>query len=80
MKLWDLSIQHCVQTLVAHRSEVWSMAADSVGRDLIFTGSGDGELKAWRVDYDALAQGMQETESGEVRPFHTTSPASIEEE
>lgn len=42
------------------------MATDN-GRDIIFTGSGDGELKAWRIDYDALAAGVQELESGEVR-------------
>jgi hypothetical protein len=25
VKLWDLPTQHCVETLVAHRSEVWSL-------------------------------------------------------
>jgi U3 small nucleolar RNA-associated protein 12 len=35
-------------------------------RDLIFTGSGEGELKAWRIDYEVLATGLQETETGEV--------------
>ncbi|KAF8316849.1 WD-repeat-containing protein [Clavulina sp. PMI_390] len=66
LKLWDLSIQHCVQTVVAHRSEIWSMATDPIGKDLIFTGSGDGELKAWRIDYEALGKGVQETETGEL--------------
>lgn len=45
------------------------MATDSSGRDLFFTGSGDGELKAWHVDYDALARGVQENETGEVCGF-----------
>lgn len=67
LKLWDLGIQHCVETIVAHRSEIWSMTSDPVGRDLVFTGSGDGELKAWRVDYEALVEGIKETKSGEVR-------------
>ncbi len=26
IKLWDLTTQHCVETLVAHNSEVWAMA------------------------------------------------------
>ncbi|TFK43635.1 WD-repeat-containing protein [Crucibulum laeve] len=65
MKLWDLSTQHCIQTVVAHRSEIWSLDINHK-QDLIFTGSGEGELKAWRIDRQALAEGLKETESGEV--------------
>ena len=36
-------------------------------QDLVFTVSGEGELKAWRIDHEALVQGLRETESGEVR-------------
>lgn len=68
MKLWDLSTQHCIQTVVAHRSEVWTMDINAE-QDLIFTGSGEGELKAWRIDRAALAEGLKETETGEVRPY-----------
>ncbi len=35
-------------------------------QELVFTGSGEGEMKAWRIDHEALAQGLRETESGEV--------------
>ena len=35
-------------------------------QDLIFTGSGEGDLNAWKIDYNALAQGLRETETGEV--------------
>lgn len=66
LKLWDLSTQHCMQTVVAHRSEVWSMDL-SPQQNLIFTGSGEGDLKAWKIDYDAVAAGLKTTESGEVR-------------
>ncbi|KAG9317569.1 WD40-repeat-containing domain protein [Chiua virens] len=65
LKLWDLSTQHCMQTVVAHRSEVWSMDLSS-RHNLIFTGSGEGDLKAWKIDYVALAVGLQTTESGEM--------------
>lgn len=34
--------------------------------ELMFTGSNDGELKAWSIDMDSLAVGMTETENGEV--------------
>ena len=65
LKLWDLSTQHCIQTTVAHRSEIWSMVIHQA-RDLVFTGSGEGALKVWKVDREALAQGLKETETGEV--------------
>ncbi|KAG6813504.1 hypothetical protein H0H92_010529 [Tricholoma furcatifolium] len=65
LKLWDLSTHHCIQTVVAHRSEVWTMDVNPK-HDLIFTGSNDGELKAWRIDQHALTNGLRETESGEV--------------
>jgi U3 small nucleolar RNA-associated protein 12 len=65
MKLWDLSTQHCVQTVVAHRSEVWSMDINPQ-QNLIFTGSSEGDLKTWKIDYDAIAEGLKTTESGEV--------------
>lgn len=44
------------------------MATDPAG-DLIFSGSGDGELKAWKIDRAALAAGLRETETGEVFIF-----------
>ncbi|KAJ7744543.1 WD-repeat-containing protein [Mycena maculata] len=65
LKLWDLSTQHCVQTIVAHRSEIWTMDVDSK-QSLVFTGSGEGELKAWKLDHEAFAEGLKETETGEI--------------
>jgi U3 small nucleolar RNA-associated protein 12 len=65
MKLWDLSTQHCVQTIVAHRSEIWSLAINQE-QNLVFTGSGEGDLKAWKIDREALVEGLKETETGEV--------------
>ncbi|KAG5644079.1 hypothetical protein DXG03_009169 [Asterophora parasitica] len=65
LKLWDLSTQHCVQTVVAHRSEIWTMDINAE-QDLVFTGSGEGEMKAWRIDHEALSNGLRETEAGEV--------------
>ena len=72
MKLWDLSTQHCIQTIVAHRSEIWSMDTNG-DQDLVFTGSGEGELKAWRIDHKALADGLKETETGEVQQNFASS-------
>jgi U3 small nucleolar RNA-associated protein 12 len=78
LKLWDLSTQHCVQTVVVGRSEVWSCAVkddtetedeeaeEKNGRWLILTGSGDGEVRTWTIDKGALAEGLKENENGEV--------------
>lgn len=66
MKLWDLSTQHCVQTVVAHSSEVWSLDLNP-SKDLIFTGSSEGDLKVWKLDHVALREGLKEDSSGEVR-------------
>ena len=65
MKLWDLSKQHCIQTVVAHRSEIWTLDINPEEK-LIFTGSAEGEMKAWNIDHEALAGGLQESETGEV--------------
>ena len=40
---------------------------------LVFTGSGEGEMKVWRIDHAALGQGLRETESGEASAS-TSSP------
>ncbi|CCO33952.1 putative WD repeat-containing protein C3D6,12 [Rhizoctonia solani AG-1 IB] len=67
LKLWDLSAQHCIQTQVAHRSEIWSMEInDNEGNFFILTGSGDGEVKAWSLDGAVLQNGLVQTENGEI--------------
>ena len=65
LKVWDLSTQHCVQTTIAHRAEVWSLDINPE-KTLIFTGSSEGEMKVWRIDSEALSEGLKENESGEV--------------
>ena len=34
-KLWELETQHCVQTLVGHRSEIWSLAVTGDGARVV---------------------------------------------
>jgi len=82
LKLWDLSTQHCVQTVVAGRGEAWSCALkeedtqagevegdeeDVTGRWVILTGSGDGEGKVWKIEKRSLTGGVKENANGEVR-------------
>ena len=72
MKLWDLSTQHCVQTVVAHRAEVWTLSVDPEQK-LVFSGSAEGEMKAWKLDHEAMSAGLQEGENGEVCSPNATS-------
>lgn len=65
MKLWNLSTQHCLQTVVAHPSEIWTLDVNPE-QNLVFTGSAEGELKSWRVDQSAISDGPKENEKGEV--------------
>ncbi|KZO97954.1 WD-repeat-containing protein [Calocera viscosa TUFC12733] len=65
LKLWDLGTQHCIQTTVAHRAEIWSMDINPA-EDTIITGSGDGELKAWKIDRAALGEGLREQDGGKI--------------
>ena len=80
LKLWDLSTQHCVQTVVVGRGEVWSCVVmeetgdedkeqEIQGRWVAITGSGDGEGKVWAIEKADLAKGMAENEKGEVSSF-----------
>ena len=41
VKLWDLETQHCFQTIVGHRSEVWSIELIK-GESRLLTASGQG--------------------------------------
>jgi U3 small nucleolar RNA-associated protein 12 len=79
LKVWDLSTQHCVQTVVVGKGEVCSLAVteegsdeedeegeDPSGRWVLLTGSGDGEAKGWVLEKAKLAKGMAENEKGEV--------------
>lgn len=49
IKVWDLSTQHCIQTLVGHRSEVWSIDVNPEQTRLV-SGSADSRIRVWKVD------------------------------
>jgi U3 small nucleolar RNA-associated protein 12 len=47
-QVWDLDTQHCVQTCVGHRSEVWAMDV-SPDETRVVTGASDAQLRVWRI-------------------------------
>ncbi|CAG8547930.1 5569_t:CDS:10, partial [Racocetra fulgida] len=72
LKLWDLSTQHCMETVVAHRSEIWDFDV-SKDETLIVTGSSDPEIKLWTIDHDVLAQGLESEKRVITLKFHPTA-------
>lgn len=50
IKFWDLDTQHCFKTVLGHRTEVWDFVIVNNDTRLI-TGSGDNELRIWRIDH-----------------------------
>lgn len=51
VKVWDLALQCCVQTIVGHRAEVWSLAVSPNGCRLV-SGSNDEKLRVWSLGED----------------------------
>lgn len=47
VRVYDVSTQHCLQTVVGHRAEVWAMALDPT-HSLLITGSVDAEVRVFR--------------------------------
>ncbi|OBZ89555.1 WD repeat-containing protein 3 [Choanephora cucurbitarum] len=58
IKLWDLSAQYCRETLVGHRSEVWSFAV-SQDQKVIISGGAENQLKAWKIDWKILGLSLE---------------------
>ena len=50
--MWDLDTQHCVQTLVGHRTEVTRLAHHAAKRWLV-SGAADQTLRVWDLHAEA---------------------------
>lgn len=48
LQVWDLESQHCCQTIVGHRAEVWALDVNPSGTRLV-TGSTDAELRVFAI-------------------------------
>ena len=69
LKIWDLALQHCIETVVPGKGELWSLATLSVKHEhstaeqfedtLVITGSAEGEAKVWLLKGELLAMGLQ---------------------
>ncbi|KAI8582054.1 hypothetical protein K450DRAFT_228806 [Umbelopsis ramanniana AG] len=77
LKLWDLSTQHCRETVVGHRTEVWSFAINGK-KDIIISGSSEQPLKVWKLDWSVLTQSLEELEAEEQQPQQEDAMEGVE--
>lgn len=60
LKVWDVENKYCLQTIVGHRSEIWSLAisyqpADQSDLVRVFTGAGDEKIRAYALKHKVLS-------------------------
>lgn len=77
IKLWDLSAQYCRETLVGHRSEVWSFAV-SKDQKVIISGGAEAQLKAWKIDWKILGLSLEELGQEDGMQVDSTTPATLQ--
>lgn len=70
LKLWDISLQHCIETILVGKSELWSLAVlqgrdiqkpnpvDQIGA-LILVGDSEGKVKIYQVASSTLSEGLE---------------------
>merc|ERR1711972_773343 len=49
LKLWELETQHCVQTVVGHKNEVWTFDLSKDNQYLVSGGS-ELEVYVWKIE------------------------------
>ncbi|WFD25221.1 beta transducin [Malassezia nana] len=64
LKLWDLKLQHCVETAVSGDEQLWSLAVrHEEGEDpLVMTGGSQGHVRLWTAHTEILRRGLQSKE------------------
>lgn len=57
IKVWDIGAKCCVENIVLHRGEVWSLA---INGSTLLTGASDGLLRVWSIDFQVLGSKFNE--------------------
>ncbi|KAF2187790.1 F-box/WD repeat-containing protein pof1 [Zopfia rhizophila CBS 207.26] len=69
IKIWDVNIQHCIETHVAQSNgECWAMGVSPDGSGCITAGN-DGELKVWSIDLVGLREASSSVGEGAERRY-----------
>lgn len=71
LKLWDLSLQHCIETVLPGKGEIWSLSVlqsfpsstieDSIGA-LILIGNSEGKVKLFEISKQSLRESLHREE------------------
>jgi len=64
IKVWDLEAERCIQTMVSHGGEAWSVAYNA-HTERVVVGSSDSELRVFKVDIEQIPCILEEI--GNVR-------------
>lgn len=79
LKVWDLALQHCVETLLPGKGELWSLSvlsadqiAASFGTALVLVGNSEGKLKIYEANAAALNSGSNSS-GGKIQEPQTSS-------
>lgn len=61
LKLWDLRLQHCVETIVSGDEQLWSLAVLQPDHEspLVVTGGSHGHARLWLASAEALRSGLE---------------------
>ncbi|KAG0668478.1 beta transducin [Maudiozyma exigua] len=60
IKIWDLKVQQCVETHIAHTGECWALG---IHNDLVVTTGSDSQVKVWQLNLENN-NGSKLTEKG----------------
>lgn len=78
LQVWDLDTQHCIQTVVGHRSEIWSVDYHPKLQRVI-TGTSDNQLRIWKVSQEGSSvEGDKEMTDGSVSNAAETIDQSLD--
>ena len=50
VKVWDLETQHCINTVVGHRKEVWGFDINKE-ETRMYSGTSDNQIRLWSLTY-----------------------------
>ncbi|UZJ54677.1 hypothetical protein CBS101457_003997 [Exobasidium rhododendri] len=76
LKLWDLSLQHCVETVLAGRGEIWSLtvlqdfrlsSSDNNIGALVLVGNSEGMVKAYEISKVSLKTSIEKDDGVATR-------------
>lgn len=73
LKLWDLRLQHCIETIVSGDEQLWSLSVHAVPDQspLVVTGGSNGHVRLWEADQKALERGLESKEGTTTQFFES---------